>query len=106
MSEVKSKINELKEKLNLGFEKIGTLTRVQRLLVCLVTFSLIGGAYYYFIFQPKHEKLKRLQQTYQSQVRKLATYKQRASQLLKYEKLMAQTQGEFDQAMAELEMQQ
>ncbi len=102
MSQVKSKINELKEKLNLGFEKVGTLTKVQRLLVCIVTFALIGGAYYYFIFQPKHEKLKSLQQTYQSQVSKLAIYKQRASQLLKYEKLMAQTQGEFDEAMKAL----
>ncbi len=102
MSDVKSQINELKEKLNLGFEKVGTLTKVQRLLICLVTFVLIGGVYYYFIFQPKYDQLKKLRKTYQSQVKKLATYKQRASELLKYEKLMAETQGEFDEAMKAL----
>ncbi len=102
MSDVKSQIEELKGKLNQGFEKVGTLTKVQRLIICFVTFSLIGGAYYYFIFQPKHDNLKQLKQTYQTQVRQLATYRQRASEIIKYEKLMAQTQSEFDEAMKAL----
>ncbi len=102
MSNVKSKIDDLTQNLNTGFEKVGALTIVQRLLICIITFVLIGGAYFYFIFQPKYDQLKKLQKTHQSQVKKLATYKKRASELLKYEKLMAQTQGEFDEAMKAL----
>ncbi len=102
MSDLKSQIDDLKGKFNIAFEKIGALTKVQRLLICLFAFSLIGGSYYYFIFQPKHEELKVLQQTYQGQVRKLATFKQRASELIKYEKLMAQTQAQFNEAMKAL----
>jgi type IV pilus assembly protein PilO len=102
MSDIKSQFNVLKEKLNIAFEKIGTLTKIQRLLICIVSFSLICGGYYYFIFQPKHNELKALKQTYQTQVRTLTTFKQRASELIKYEKLMVGTQREFNEAMKAL----
>ena len=41
--------DQLKVKTDALFIRIGKLTKVQRLLICLVTFSLIGGGYYYFI---------------------------------------------------------
>lgn len=102
MAEENQKITEIKEKLNLVFEKIGTLTIVQRLAICVVTFVLIGGAYYYFVIMPKHDELKKLESTYQAQVNQLNTFKQRASQILKFEKLMAQKQEEFSVAMRAL----
>lgn len=102
MSKENSKITELKAKLSLFFEKVGALTKMQRLIICLVTFAAIGGAYYYFIFMPTHEELEKVQTRYQGQVKKLSIYKRRAAEILKYEKLMAETQGEFNVAMAEL----
>ncbi|MBU1196275.1 MAG: type 4a pilus biogenesis protein PilO [Proteobacteria bacterium] len=102
MAEENQKITELKEKLNLVFEKIGTLTILQRLLICVATFALIGGAYYYFIIMPRYDQLKKLESTYQAQVNQLNIFKQRASQILKYEKLMAQKQEEFSIAMRAL----
>jgi len=102
MSREKSKTNKTKEKLSVFFEKIGALTKVQRLLICLVTFAAIGGAFYYFIFVPKNDELKKLEQHYQSRVKQLSTYKRRASEILKYEKLMAQAQKEFNIAMRAL----
>ncbi|MBU2629327.1 MAG: type 4a pilus biogenesis protein PilO [Proteobacteria bacterium] len=99
MSKEKNKISEIKEKLNIVFEKVGALTKVQRLLICLVTFAIIGGVYYYFIFMPKYEELKIVQKNLQIQEKKLSDYKKRAAEILKYEKLMAQTQEEFNLAM-------
>ena len=102
MSIGKDKINELKEKFGIVFEKIGTLTKIQRLLICLVTFAVIGGAYYYFVFMPKHEALKIVEKKYKAQTEMLSTYKKRAAEILTYEKKMAQAQEAFNQAMREL----
>ena len=102
MSKGKSKINEIKEKLTVFSEKIAALTKVQQLLICFVTFAVICGAYYYFMFMPKHNELKRVQTHYNNQLGMLSTYKQRASKILKYEKLMAQKTQEFNIAMKAL----
>ena len=93
-----SKIKGLSEKFAILFEQIGGLTKVQRLLICLLTFALIGGTYYYFIFMPKHEELKKVKNQYQRQIKTLATYKKMASEIIKYEKLMAKTKKEFNVA--------
>ncbi|NOX33644.1 MAG: type 4a pilus biogenesis protein PilO [Deltaproteobacteria bacterium] len=102
MTKEKSKIDEIKEKLSAFFEKVGELTKVQRLLICLITFAVIGGSYYYFVFMPKHGELKKVEQNYQNKLKLLSTYKRRASEILKYEKMMAQTQEEFNTAMKAL----
>ncbi len=99
---VTRKNSVINEKLGAFFEKIGTLTRVQRLLICLVTFAIIGGGYYYFVFMPKHDELKKLEQHYQGRVKQLSIYKKRAAEILKYEKLMAKAQEEFNIAMRAL----
>jgi len=102
MSKESSRIKALSEKFAALFEKIGGLTKAQRLLICLFTFALIGGAYYYFIFMPKYEELKKAKNQYQRQINSLAAYKKRASEIVKYTKLMAQTQEEFDIVKKEL----
>jgi type IV pilus assembly protein PilO len=102
MSQENKKIAELKEKLSLFYDKVGALTKVQRVALCIVTFALIGGAYYYFILMPRQETLKQVKQTLESQKKKLAIFKQQASQLAKYEKMMAAAQAEFNQAMQAL----
>ncbi len=102
MSEIKNQIKEFTEKLGVFFEKVGNLTKIQRLLICVLTFALIGGVYYYFIFMPKHDELKKVQNQYQSRVNTLAIYKRRAAEIIKYEKLMAQTQEDFTVAMKAL----
>jgi type IV pilus assembly protein PilO len=99
MSKLKEQMTELQEKLGVFFEKVGALTKVQRLLVCLVTFAVIGGSYYYFIFMPKNDELTKLKKTHKTKVATLAKYKKQASEILKYEKLMAQTQDKFNEAM-------
>ncbi|MCP3872818.1 MAG: type 4a pilus biogenesis protein PilO [Desulfobacteraceae bacterium] len=102
MSEEKSKIDELKEKMSLFFDKVGTLTKVQRLLICLATFLILCGGSIYFVLLPNYEELKRVEKVYQNQLDKLKKYKKRAAQINKYEKMMAQTQEEFNKAMQAL----
>lgn len=102
MSEKKDIFAPIKEKLNLLFEKIGTLTKPQRLLICLGTFILIGGSYYYFVFMPKHEALKIAEKNYENQVKTLDNFKKEAAKLLEFEQKMAAVQGEFNQAMRAL----
>ncbi|MCF6247347.1 MAG: type 4a pilus biogenesis protein PilO [Desulfobacula sp.] len=102
MSKGKTIFDEINNKTGVFFEKVGVLTKAQRLIVCLVTFALIGSAYYYFVFMPRQEKLTRVKKIHQTQLNKLASFKKQASQLLKYEKLMALAQDKFNVAMKAL----
>jgi type IV pilus assembly protein PilO len=94
--------DQLKVKVDALFAKIGKLTKVQRLLICLVTFVLIGGGFYYFIFAPKHEALQSARAELKTQEDKLSTFKIKARSLAKFEKKMAQAQEEFNIAMKAL----
>lgn len=102
MSSEEKKPSRIKAMLDGVFEKVGALTRLQRILICIVSIAIIGGAYYYFIFMPKNEELKRVEQKYEQQKKKLATYKKQAAEILKYEKKMAETQEKFNVAMRAL----
>lgn len=99
MPKGKNKTNQTKEKLNSIFARLGALTRKEGLMIYFLTFAAISGAYYYFVFMPTHDELKREQVNYESQVSKLAIYKKRASEILKYEAIMAQKIVEFNLAM-------
>ena len=101
-SEKKDVLGPVKEKLKPVFEKIGELTKVQRLLTCLITFALIGGVYYYFIYTPKNNELKKAKSTYTRQKAKLAKFKREAAVLLEMEQKMAAKQEEFNIAMKAL----
>ncbi len=94
--------DQLKVKVNALFVRIGKLTKVQRLLICLVTFSLIGGSYYYFVFAPKHEALQSARAELKTQENKLNTFKIKARSLAKFEKQMAEAQEKFNIAMKAL----
>jgi len=98
----KNKKDEIKEKIALVFAKVGGLTKVQRLLICVLTIALMGGSYYYFIFIPKNKVLSSLRAEHKTQVAKLATFMQKAKELEKYEAKMAKVQESFDIAMGAL----
>lgn len=98
----KSKKDEIKEKIDFLFAKIGGLSKVQRLLVCVLTIAALGGSYYYFIFVPKNDVLSAVRTEHKNQVAKLTSFKQKAKALKKYETKMAMVQEEFDIAMKAL----
>jgi type IV pilus assembly protein PilO len=49
----KARTAKKNEKLNALFKKIGALTKIQRLLICLGTLGLIGAGFYFFLLGPK-----------------------------------------------------
>lgn len=84
------------------FEKIGSLSMVQRILVCVVTIVLISGSYAYFIYMPKQERMVKLENKLATLKRTLVSYRQKAATLEKYEKKMADAQARFNLAMKAL----
>jgi type IV pilus assembly protein PilO len=81
---------------------VGSLSRVQRILISLVTFGAIVGGYVYFVYLPKLEEKSALDKQYEDLNARLATYRTKAASLKKFEALMAQAQARFNEAMAQL----
>ena len=98
----KSQGAEIRAKVNQLFTKIGTLSKIQRLLICLGTFLVIGGGYYYFVFAPRYETLGAAKKELKTLENRLASYKIKARSLGKYEKKMAEVQEKFNVAMKAL----
>jgi type IV pilus assembly protein PilO len=84
------------------FEKIGNFTMVQRIIVCVVTFVLLSAGYVYFLYMPRQKEMKQLENELTTLETRLVSYKQKASALVKYEKMMAQAQARFNLAMKAL----
>ncbi|MEH0022942.1 MAG: type 4a pilus biogenesis protein PilO [Desulfobacter sp.] len=94
--------DQIRSKVDSAFDRIDKLTKIQRLLICLVSFSLIGGSYYYFIFAPKHKELKMVNAELKTQEAKLSRFKLKARSLAEFEKQMADVQEKFNIAMRAL----
>lgn len=102
MSDKPEKITQLQKKLAPVFEKVGSLTIVQRILICVLVFAAVGGSWYYFFYMPRNETLTKLEKTLQTKEQQLAKYKREASELLAYEKKMAAAKVRFEIAMRAL----
>ena len=46
--------DQIKQKFSSIFEKIGALSKIQRLLIVIAAFLLIAGVYYLTIFKPRY----------------------------------------------------
>jgi type IV pilus assembly protein PilO len=98
----KARTAKKNEKLDALFEKIGTLTKIQRLLICLGTLGLIGAGFYFFLLGPKFDTLAAAREDLKTQKNLLSTYKIKAAALEKMEARMAQAQAKFNIAMTAL----
>jgi type IV pilus assembly protein PilO len=85
----------IQQKLALVFERVGKLSRLNRLFICIVTLLLIGGGYYYLIFMSMHAQLQEAEQTLEAQTNKLNIVKRKASSLKEWENKMAQVEEAF-----------
>ena len=83
------------KKMSAVFERVGKLSRLQRLFICLVTIALIGGGYYYFFFMPEHTKLQQVTKIFEAQSKKLQMVKRQASGLKEWETRMQAVEQEF-----------
>lgn len=89
-------------KMDALYEKVGELTKVQRLLICLGTWGLIGAGFYFLLLTPKLDTLMAARQDLENQKNLLSTYKIKAAALEKVEAQMAQAREQFNIAMTAL----
>lgn len=93
------KINLPGDKIDSFFEKIAQLSKLQRILITLGSFILIGGIFVYFLYLPKYDEIDNLNKDYKSLSSKLNTAKKNARQLPKFQKEMEEAEGRFKIAM-------
>lgn len=93
---------QIREKTAPVFEKVGNLSKLHRVLICVVTLSLMIGGYYYFFMMPFQEKISTLEQQHQELTQKLALYKNRAARLEEFRRKKQEKEGEFYKALAAL----
>ena len=84
------------------FEKIGTLSKVHRILICVSTFIVITGLFVYFLYLPKFEKLDQLNSDYKNLEKMLASAKKKAAQVNKYREEMKIAEAQYKIAMKAL----
>ncbi|MDX9785632.1 MAG: type 4a pilus biogenesis protein PilO [Desulfobacterales bacterium] len=77
------------------FEKIGMLSKLQRSLICCASFLILIGAFYYFSYMPKIEKINGLTQRRDTLRQQVATAQQKAKQLAKYREEKKKAEADF-----------
>ncbi len=90
-----TRVAVIQQKLAVFFERVGKLSRLHRLFICLGTLLLIGGGFYYFVFMPKYTHLQNAEQTLEIQSNKLNIVKRQARSLKKWEDKMAEVEEAF-----------
>ena len=90
------KIDISLEALEPFFDKVGKLTQVQRILICCAAFLIVIGGFGYLSFLPKFEKIGELEKEYKELSQQLVAAKQKASELDKYRKELAEAEKDFE----------
>lgn len=80
---------------SLPFEKIAQLTRIQRILICVGTFLVIGGLFFYLVYMPKSGKIRELSDQLDILETQLVKAKADASKLAGLKKEYEEAQGKF-----------
>ncbi|MBU4126832.1 MAG: type 4a pilus biogenesis protein PilO [Proteobacteria bacterium] len=84
------------------FEKVGNISKVHRILICVSTFIVITGLFVYFLYIPKFEKLNQLNSDYKNLEKMLASAKKKAAQVNKYREEMKIAEAQYKIAMKAL----
>jgi len=84
------------------FEKVGNISKVHRILICVATFIVITGSFVYFLYLPKFEKLDQLNSDYKNLEKMLASAKKNAAQVNKYREEMKMAEAQYKIAMKAL----
>ncbi len=79
----------------LPFDKIAQLTRVQRILICVGTFLIIGGLFIYLVYIPKSGKIRELTEKLDNVETQLVKARADASKLTGLQKKYEEAQGKF-----------
>jgi type IV pilus assembly protein PilO len=77
-------------------QKIGELTKIQRIIICCVTVALVVGGFVYFLYMPKYEDINKLNKDIAAQQEKLKTTKKNAAQYAEFQKKLENAQAKFN----------
>jgi type IV pilus assembly protein PilO len=84
------------------FEKVGNISKLHRILICVATFIVITGSFVYFLYLPNFEKLAQLNSDYKNLENRLVSAKKKAAQLNKYREKMKIAEAQYKIAMKAL----
>jgi type IV pilus assembly protein PilO len=84
------------------FEKVGNISKLHRILICVATFIVITGSFVYFLYLPKFEKLDQLSSDYKNLEKRLVSAKKKAAQLNQYREKMKTAEAQYKIAMKAL----
>jgi type IV pilus assembly protein PilO len=80
-------------------QKVVEMTTVQKALIFLFTFLVLGAGFYYFQYKPQSEKIQGLTREIANQEKRLTELKRAAAQTQALEAEIAKSQEEFDRML-------
>ena len=83
-------------------ENIAGFSKVQRILICVGVFVVLIGAFGYFSFYPKFNKIKELKASFEQLETKLSTSRIQAGQLSKYREKKKNAENQFKMVLKKL----
>jgi type IV pilus assembly protein PilO len=93
--DIKKPESPIRQKTAAFFDRVGKMSRRQRLLICLCTLVLISGAYFYFFFMPKQAQWDEVSQALETRTVTLNVFKQKARSLKEWEEKKARAEEAF-----------
>lgn len=90
------------EKLDPLFEKVGQLTQLHRILICVGALVLLAGGFFYFSYLPSIQEIDKLKNQKASLEKQLETTQKKAAQLAEYREKMKKAEEDFMVAKAVL----
>ncbi len=91
-----------KSGLDSFFKWVEKLTKVHKILICVIPAVLFIGASVYFLYMPKYKEIEKLKQELKTLEDKLRDVKKKASKLKDLKKEIAEKQKEFNEARKSL----
>jgi type IV pilus assembly protein PilO len=83
-------------------DKIGKLSKLYRVLICLGIFLVLFGPFFYFSYQPKVNKISQLKTEQETLETRVASAKAKARQLKHFQDKLAKAETEFKTAVKKL----
>ncbi len=80
------------------YERLGKMSKVQRIASCAVIVALVLGSWYFVVFSPKRSELVRLKNKYETESKRLEGYKIKAQAYKKWQRKMDRAQDSFNAA--------
>ena len=84
------------------FQKITNLTRLQRVLICVATVVVLVGAFGFFLYKPKIDRMATLRSDITSEERKLERTRRSAQEYDFYKEKMDEARAQFEIVSREL----